>query len=466
MAESANAVDSIGELGDRTIRKVKRRMLPLIVFLYFLAYLDRTNVGFAKLEMSQDIGLSEAAYGLGAGIFFIGYAIFEIPSNAGMVRFGARKWIARILVSWGFFATIMAVVQNETTFYIIRFLLGAAEAGFFPAIILYLTLWFPARQRVTVLGLFVLALPISSALGAPLSAALLKMDGLLGLAGWQWLYIVQGVPPMLMAIVALKVLTDYPKDAKWLTVEERTWLQQAMDAEDAAKAEGSGHQHSFMAGLKDRRALVFSALYFGLAAGIYGLALWLPSIVKAMGNLSNTATGFIVPIPYVFAAFFVYFWSRNSDRTGERVLHTSGAMLLAAIGLVSSGFLLENSPVLALAGISLAAAGLFAAMCPFWELPAAALAGAAAASGIALINSLGNLGGFVAPYAVGVLTDMTGDSKAGLLMLAVVLFLSATGTFLYGRKIHAGQVPTGSREDLLAKETAAFDVPPDDESTI
>ncbi|GAB5894201.1 MFS transporter [Mycolicibacterium mageritense] len=459
MAESARDVDPIGELGERTLRKVKWRMLPLIVFLYFLAYLDRTNVGFAKLEMSQDVGLSETAYGLGAGIFFIGYAIFEIPSNAGMVRFGARKWIARILVTWGFFATIMAVVQNETTFYIIRFLLGAAEAGFFPAIILYLTLWFPARQRVTVLGLFVLALPISSALGAPFSALLLKLDGILGLAGWQWLYIVQGVPPMLMAVVALKVLTDYPRDAKWLTAEERTWLQNTMDAEDAAKAEASAHKHSFMAGLKDPRALVFSVLYFGLAAGIYGLALWLPSIVKAMGDLSTTATGFIVPIPYVCSGIFVYYWSRRSDRTGERVGHASGAMLLASVGMFASALLLETSPVLALIGLCLAAMGVFAAMCPFWELPAAALAGAAAASGIALINSLGNLGGFVAPYAVGVLKDMTGDSKAGLLLLAAVLFLSAAGTFLYGRRVHPGPVPAGSPDDVLAKEAAAFDLP-------
>ncbi|MFC7755983.1 MFS transporter [Tsukamurella soli] len=427
---------------------MKWRTLPLIVFLYFLAYLDRTNVGFAKLEMSHAIGLSEAAYGLGAGIFFIGYAIFEIPSNAGMMRFGARKWIARILVTWGFCAAIMAAVQNEATFYIVRFLLGAAEAGFFPAVILYLTLWFPARQRVTVLGIFVLALPISSAIGAPVSALLLNMDGFLGLAGWQWLYIFQGVPAMLMAVVALKMLTDYPRDAKWLTVEERTWLQNTMDAEDAAKSEGSEHKHSFMAGLKDPRALVFSALYFGLAAGLYGLALWLPTIVKAMGHLSTTAVGFIVPIPYVCAAFFVYFWSRNSDRTGERVLHTAGALLLSAIGMAASAFLLATSPVLALVGLCVAAMGVFAAMCPFWELPATALAGAAAASGIALINSLGNLGGFVAPYAVGILSDVTGDSKAGLLLLAALLFLSGVGTFFYGRKIHAGQVPAGTDEDL------------------
>jgi MFS transporter, ACS family, tartrate transporter len=456
MPGSRTSVESLGELGDRTIRKVKRRVLPLIVFLYFIAFLDRNNVGFAKLTMSEDLGLSATAFGLGAGIFFIGYAIFEIPSNAGMLRFGARKWIARILVTWGFFATAMAAVQGEMSFYIIRFLLGAAEAGFFPAIILYLTLWFPARQRVAVLGVFILAQPIANAIGAPISGLLLKMDGILGLAGWQWMYIIEGVPAMLMAVVALKAMTDYPRDAMWLTLEERTWLQDKMDAEDAAK--GTGHKHSFMAGLKDPRALIFAALYFGLVMGIYGLSLWLPSIVKAMGDLSTTQVGFIVPIPYICAAVFVWFWSRHSDRTNERVGHTSVAMLLGAIGMVASGFLIQSSPVLALIAICVAAMGIFAAISPFWELPAAALAGAAAASGIALINSLGNLGGFASPYAVGVLVDKTGDSKYGLLMLAAVLFITAAATFLYGRKIQAGIVPPLTEEELRAKELAADDV--------
>jgi MFS transporter, ACS family, tartrate transporter len=228
-------------------------------------------------------------------------------------------------------------------------------------------------------------------------------------------------------------------------------------AEDVAK--GAGHKHSFMAGLKDPRALIFAALYFGLVMGIYGLSLWLPSIVKAMGDLSTTQVGFIVAIPYVCAGAFLYYWSRHSDRTGERVGHTSGAMLLAAVGLVASGFLLQTSPVLALAALCVGAMGIFGAISPFWELPSSVLAGAAAASGIALINSLGNLGGFVSPYAVGVLEDLTGDSKYGLLLLSGVLFITSIATFLYGRTIHAGKVPTGSHEDLLAKEVAAFDLP-------
>ena len=290
----------------------------------------------------------------------------------------------------------------------------------------------------------------------PISGLLLKMDGILGLAGWQWMYIIEGVPAMLMAYVALKAMTDYPRDAMWLTLEERTWLQDTMDAEDTAK--GTGHKHSFMAGLKDPRALIFAALYFGLVMGIYGLSLGLPTIVKAMGDLSNTQVGFIVPIPYICAAVFVWFWSKHSDRTNERVVHTSGAMLLGAIGMVVAGFLIQTSPVLALIAICVAAMGIFAAISPFWELPAAALAGAAAASGIALINSLGNLGGFAAPYAAGALDDLTGNSKSGLLMLAAVLLITATATFLYGRKIDGGKVHPLGRGDgarSCSRRTAA-----------
>ena len=451
---------SLGELGDRTLSKVRRRVLPLMVWLYFIAFLDRNNVGFAKLTMSEDIGLSATAYGLGAGIFFIGYAIFEVPSNAGMHRWGARKWIARILVTWGLIATAMALVQGETSFYIVRFLLGAAEAGFFPAVILYLTYWFPAAQRVAVLGLFILAQPLANALGAPVSGLLLKMDGVWGLQGWQWMYIIEGLPAIIMGFVVLVAVTDRPKDAMWLEPQERRWLQDTMDAEDAAKS--AGGSHSFMDGLKDPRALVYAALYFGLVMGIYGLSLWLPSIVKAMGNLSTTQVGFIVPIPYLCAAAFVFFWSRHSDRTGERVGHATFSMLLGAAGLVASAFLLQASPVWAMVAICFCAMGIFSAISPFWELPSAALAGAAAAAGIALINSLGNLGGFVAPYAVGALIDRTGNAQAGLFLLAGVLLVTAIATFLYGRRTGAGTIPTASHEDVLAKVTAAFDLPADD----
>jgi ACS family tartrate transporter-like MFS transporter len=446
---------SLGELGDRTLHKVRRRVLPLMIWLYFIAFLDRNNVGFAKLTMSEDIGLSATAYGLGAGIFFIGYAIFEVPSNAGMHKFGARKWIARILVTWGFFATAMAAVSGETSFYIIRFLLGAAEAGFFPAVILYLTYWFPAAQRVAVLGLFILAQPLANAIGAPVSGLLLKMDGILGLQGWQWMYIVEGLPAIVMGVVVLWVVTDRPRDAMWLEPEERNWLQDTMDAEDAVKS--SGGRHSFVDGLKDPRALIYAALYFGLVMGIYGLSLWLPSIVKAMGDLSTTQVGFIVPIPYLCAALFVLYWSRHSDRTNERVGHATFSMLLGSVGLLGSAILLQASPVWAMVAICVCAMGIFSAISPFWELPNAALAGAAAAAGIALINSLGNLGGFVAPYAVGALVDRTGDARAGLYLLSAVLLITAIATYLYGRHTGAGKVPATGHEDALADDADVSD---------
>ncbi|HEU4668363.1 MAG TPA: MFS transporter, partial [Arthrobacter sp.] len=312
---SMNPAYQLDELGRRTLRKVRNRLMPLIVLLYFIAYLDRNNVGFAKLTMSEDIGLSAAAYGLGAGIFFLGYALLEIPSNAGMYKFGARKWIARILISWGIFATAMALVNGEATFYIIRFLLGAAEAGFFPAILFYLTLWFPAAQRVTVLGIFILAQPISNALGAPVSGLLLQMDGIMGLHGWQWLYIIEGIPAILLGLLTPFLMTDRPSHAHFLADDEREWLTRTMDEELAHKQKGQPHH--FLAGLKDSRTIAYSALYFGLVCGIYGLGLWMPTIVAALGKFTTTQVGFIVAIPYTIAAVFVYFWGRRSDRTGN-----------------------------------------------------------------------------------------------------------------------------------------------------
>ena len=288
----------LGELGDRTLRKVRRRVMPLIVLLYFVAYLDRNNVGFAKLTMSEDIGLNSAAYGLGAGIFFLGYALLEVPSNAGMYRFGARKWLARILITWGIFATAMCLVNGETTYYFVRFLLGAAEAGFFPAILFYLTLWFPAAQRVTVLGIFILAQPVSNALGAPVSGLLLQMDGVMGLQGWQWLYIIEGIPAIALGLLTPILMTDRPRDAKWLEADERNWLTATMDAELAAKSQSG--KHNFMAGLKDKRTLVYSALYFGLVCGIYGLACGCPpsSRPSASSPRQRSASSSSSPMPW------------------------------------------------------------------------------------------------------------------------------------------------------------------------
>lgn len=452
---SMNPANHLDELGQRTLRRVRGRIMPLIVLLYFVAYLDRNNVGFAKLTMSEDIGLSASAYGLGAGIFFLGYALLEIPSNFGMYRFGARKWIARILISWGIFATAMSLVTNETTFFIIRFLLGAAEAGFFPAILFYLTLWFPAAQRVTVLGIFILAQPVSNALGAPVSGLLLQMDGIWGLQGWQWLYIIEGIPAIILGALTPVLLTDRPSEARWLPDDQREWLTKTMDEELAHKQKGQPHH--FLAGLKDPRTIAYSALYFGLVCGIYGLGLWMPTIVAALGKFSTTQVGFIVAIPYSIAAVFVYFWSRRSDRTGNRVLHATISMVMAAIGLLAAGLLVQVNAILALLALTLAAMGIYSAIAPFLAMPATALVGAAAAAGLAMVNSLGNLGGFVAPYAVGLLNDATGDNRSGLVFLSACLGITAAATYLYARKRPEGHVKPGTRATVGEEAVAADD---------
>jgi ACS family tartrate transporter-like MFS transporter len=403
--------------------------------------------------MSEDIGLSASAYGLGAGIFFLGYALLEIPSNGGMYRFGARRWIARILISWGIFATAMALVNGETTFFVVRFLLGAAEAGFFPAILFYLTLWFPAAQRVTVLGIFILAQPISNALGAPVSGLLLQLEGIMGLHGWQWLYIIEGIPAILLGVLTPILMTDRPSHAKWLETDEREWLTKTMDEELAHKQRGAPHH--FLAGLKDPRTIAYSALYFGLVCGIYGLGLWMPTIVAALGKFNTTEVGFIVAIPYTIAAVFVYFWGRRSDRTGNRVMHASISMVMAAIGLVAAGSLVQVNAILALIALTLAAMGIYSAIAPFLAMPSTALVGAAAAAGLAMVNSLGNLGGFVAPYAVGLLNDATGDNRSGLVFLAACLAITALATFLYARKRPEGHVKPGTPAAVGEEAVAA-----------
>jgi len=326
----------------------------------------------------------------------------------------------------------MCLVNGETTYYIVRFLLGAAEAGFFPAILFYLTLWFPAAQRVTVLGIFILAQPVSNALGAPVSGLLLQMDGVMGLQGWQWLYIIEGIPAIALGLLTPILMTDRPRDAKWLEADERNWLTATMDAELAAKSQSG--KHNFMAGLKDKRTLVYSALYFGLACGIYGLGLWMPTIVAALGKFSTAEVGFIVFIPYAVAAVFVYFWSKRADRTGKRAWHASVSMVLAGVGLVAAGYLLPVNPFLAMVGLTLSAMGIYGAIAPFLSMPSAALTGAAAASGLALVNSLGNLGGFISPYAVGLLKDATGSNQSGLLFLSLCLCITAVATYLYARR--------------------------------
>jgi MFS transporter, ACS family, tartrate transporter len=423
-------------LRERTLRRVRRRILPIVVVLYLIAYLDRNNVGFAKAGLAHDLGISDAAYGLGAGIFFLGYVLLEVPSNAGMHRFGARRWMARILISWGILAVAMSLVSGETSFYLLRFLLGAAEAGFFPAVLFYFTLWFPAAHRGAALGVFVLAQPLANAVGSPVSGLALNLDGALGLHGWQWMFVIEGVPAIALGLCTPLLLTDRPADARWLADDERRWLESAIEAEAAAKAVHAAHP--FVAGLKDPRAVVYGLLNFGMVCGVYGLSLWLPTIVDGLGHFDSTELGLLVMIPYAVSLPFVYYWSARSDRTGRRAWHAGVSMGVAAAGLLGAGFSFPVSPVLALVLLSVAAIGIYSTIAPFLAMPSLVFAGATAAAGLGLVNSLGNIGGFVAPYIVGLLKSATGTNEIPLVFLAACLAVTGLIVIRY-----AGRRPEG-----------------------
>ena len=405
----------------RVIGKVMRRLIPFLILCYFVAYLDRVNVGFAKLHMNQALGFSEAAFGLGAGLFFIAYFLFEVPSNLFLERVGARVWIARIMISWGIVSAAFAFIpqisqatgaSHETVFYTLRLLLGGCEAGFFPGIIFYLTLWFPAVYRARVISFFMLAIPISSIVGSPISGMLLNLSGW-GLVGWQWLFILEAVPSILVGLGVLFYLTDFPRQAGWLQPDEIAWLEnvQATEKKNKEKVE---HLSLFQA-MTDIRILMCALVYFCLNAAGYGVAFFLPTIIKGFG-VSDTQTGLLAAVPFLFGAVGMVLLGRHSDRTMERKGHVAVALLMAAIGVGLSG--LVSSPVLIMALLCFAQIGISAVPPMFWPLPASFLTGASAAAGIAAINSLGNLSGFAGPFLMGYLKDLTGSFTVGLLLLA------------------------------------------------
>ena len=410
----------MGDVEKRTINKVMWRLIPFLFACYFVAYLDRVNVGFAKLQMSSALGLSEAAYGLGAGLFFIAYFLLEVPSNLALDKFGARLWIARIMVSWGIISGMFAFIgpiasatgfSSETVFYTLRFLLGIAEAGFFPGIIFYLTLWFPSMYRARVVSLFMLAIPFSSIIGAPISGALLNLSGF-GLAGWQWLFILEALPSILMGIAVIFYMTDRPAMAKWLSNDERSWLDTRLAAEKQKK-EAAEHL-SIGKALSDPRVLACAFVYFCLNAASYGVAFFLPTIIKGFGA-SNVQTGFLAALPFVFGAIGMVLLGRNSDRTLKRREHVCFAMLLATIGVGGAG--LASTPAMILGLLCLGQIGVSAMPPLFWPIPSAFMTGTSAAAGIAAINSIGNLSGFAGPYIMGYLKDQTGSFTVGLLIL-------------------------------------------------
>jgi MFS transporter, ACS family, tartrate transporter len=412
-----------------TIRAISWRLIPFLVLAYFFSYLDRVNLGFAALTMNAELKFSPLIFAWGAGIFFIGYFIFEVPSNLALEKFGASRWIARIMVSWGIISALMATVSGEVSFYVLRFLLGVAEAGFFPGIILYLTYWYPAEYRARFMAAFAIAVPVSTVIGAPVSGLLLGLDGLAGLKGWQWLFIIEGVPSALLGIVTWFYLTDKPEYANWLKPEQKVWLAAKLNAEKAAK-EAVRH-FTLGQALSSPKVITLSLIYFGFVGALYGMQFWLPQIVKAFG-LTNAQTGFVTAIPYLFGTIAMILWARHSDATRERVKHVGAPFFLTAIALAISSYLTD--PTLTMLALTFAGIGIFCIFAVFWTLPTAWLSGTAAAGAIALINSIGNLAGFGGPYLVGWVKEATGSTSHGLLVLAVLPLIGGLLVFLGGHE--------------------------------
>jgi ACS family tartrate transporter-like MFS transporter len=420
---------AMSDIERTTMARVTWRLLPFLLLLYIISWLDRVNVGFAKLQMNSDLGMSDTAYGLGAGIFFLAYAACEVPSNYLLVRFGARVWIARIMITWGLISAGMMFVQGETSFYVMRFLLGAAEAGFLPGIVYYLSQWFPRLHRARAVSWFMIGIPLSIVFGGPLSGWLLGFEGHLGLHGWQWMYLVEGLPAVLLGFVVLGFLTEKPADAHWLSAEQREWLSAHIHAEHV-DAE-TRQRLSFKAALAHPTVWLLALIMFCCQTGSYGLTLWVPTIVKGLAGYSDFQVGLFSAIPYLAAATGMILVGRSSDRSGERFLHIAVPSVIGALGFIATGMI--TAPMAAMIALSVAAVGDYSTRGPFWALPGKFLTGSAAAAGIALINAMAALGGFIGPYAVGYLKDATGSFTSALYMLAGVLFTGAILTMVLRR---------------------------------
>ena len=427
-AISTTTADSAAE--DATYLKVTWRLIPFLLLCYIIAYLDRVNVGFAKLQMQNALGFSDVVYGLGAGMFFIGYFIFEVPSNIILHRVGARRWIARIMVTWGLISGSMMFVQTEMQFYVMRFLLGVAEAGFFPGIILYLTYWYPAQRRGRIISLFMTGIPLAGVIGGPLSGWIMKSwDQVGGYQGWQWMFLLEALPAVFVGFMVYWYLDDRITDAKWLSESERQMLAQRIDEEDQSK-----EQMPVSAVLKNKRVWVMSAIYFSLAMSLYGVSFWLPTIINGMGVKDNFSIGLLSAVPWLAGVFSMLWFGRSADKHKERRWHVVIPMMMAASGLVLS-VLLASNVYLSFAALILACMGIVSGIPLFWSLPTSFLVGAGAAAGIAAINSIANLAGFVAPYVVGWLKQVTQSTDSGMYMLAVVLLIGAAITLTIPGKL-------------------------------
>lgn len=413
---SAHSIDEAA-----VVRKITWKIIPFVFILYVISYLDRANIGYAALQMNQELALSSEAFGFISGIFFIGYFMFEVPSNVMLERYGARIWIARILLTWGVVSVACGFVQNANQLYVLRFLLGVAEAGFFPGIIVYLTHWFRARELATTVALFTSAIPVSYIIGAPLSTWIMDNVHWMDWSGWRWMLVLEGAPAIVGGIACLLFLKDKPKDAKWLTEAERAWLEREL--ENDRKSRPAAAHLPLRKTLVNPRVLYLSFIYFVYQCGSLGVGYWMPQIISGFSKtLTHTQVGMIAMVPYIFATAIMILWSRRSDRHNERRLHAAIPLAFAACALLGAG--LTGNPYLSIAMISVTLAGLYAFKSPFWALPTLFLSRSTASVSIAIINSIGNLGGFVGPFVIGYIKGQGHGAAAGLLVLAALLVIS------------------------------------------
>jgi MFS family permease len=430
------------DLEQRTIRKAKLRLLPWLIAGAIVCYIDRVNVAFAAPGMMKDLGFTATVYGFGAGLFFLPYILFEVPSNVILAKVGARVWFCRIMITWGLISGLMAFIGGEYSFYGLRVLLAVAEAGFFPGIMYYLTLWFPAEYRGRIIGIFFMALPLANVVGAPISGPILNLDGLAGFKGWQWLFLIEAVPAIVLAFLYLVVLPDRPDQVTWLDPEERAWLTSRLEADK--RATDIGHQSIWQA-LANPLVIGLGVICFCEVVSNYGLGFFLPQILKGFG-LNNVQTGLVAAIPFLVGSFGCYIWGRHSDYTQERKLHVAAALAIAGgfIG-ISTAF---SSPLIQMILLSIAGFGMFAYLGPFWALSTAYVSGAGAAgaaAAVGAINSIANIGGFVSPYAVGYIKDATNSFVGGLLAITVVSFIGVALVFIIGSSIRVATSPPASR---------------------
>jgi MFS transporter, ACS family, tartrate transporter len=428
---------------ENTLKKVSWRLIPLLFLCYIIAYIDRINIGFAGLQLQKTFGVDSSRYyeiyGWVSGLFFVGYFFFEVPSNLILHRIGARVWIARIMIVWGIVSSCMMFVKTPSGFYVMRFLLGAAEAGFFPGVILYLTYWFPSRERARTVALFSTAATLSGFVNSPISGTLLQLDGFKGLAGWQWLFLIEGIPAVLVGVFVLFVLPDGPRKARWLTEEEKNRILTELENEEKS---GAGRKHRLSEAFTSGRVWLLCAIYFLLNVGGYGFEMWLPQIIRNLSNLTDFQIGLLNGIPYLAATVLMVLNGRHSDRTGERRWHVAVSALAGAVGFIACAY--APNVAFSLAFLALAFAGVKAMIGPFWAMSAGSLSGAAAAAGIAWINSVGNLGGFAGPKIVGYIRQTTGSYAGAVIALGCGLVILACLAVL---------LRPGAREDTTPRST-------------